>query len=75
MTKIERQRPDVFDDGRIARVAKGAGRTVKDVQELLAKYQGMRQVMRQIGSAPGLMSRLPGFKQIAQLLVSRDVSA
>ena len=33
----------------------------------LAQYQNMRQVMKQIGSAPGLLARLPGFKQIAQL--------
>ncbi len=67
MTKGERARPDVFNESRMARVARGSGRTVKDVQDLLAKYNGMRGLMRQIGSAPGLLSRLPGFRQIAQL--------
>ena len=67
MTRGERQKPEIFNESRMARVAKGSGRKDKDVQELLAKYNAMRGMMKQIGSAPGLLSRLPGFRQIAQL--------
>jgi signal recognition particle subunit SRP54 len=67
MTKKERARPDVLTPGRIQRVAKGSGRTEKEVRELLKNYNAMRGVMRQIGDAPGLLSRLPGIKQLAQL--------
>jgi signal recognition particle subunit SRP54 len=49
------------------RVAKGSGRTEKEVRDLLKQYNSMRGVMRQIGSAPGLLSRLPGVKQLMQL--------
>jgi signal recognition particle subunit SRP54 len=67
MTQAERRRPDSITDGRIKRIAKGAGRTDKDVRDLLKQYNGMRGVMKQIGSAPGLLARLPGVKQLMQL--------
>jgi signal recognition particle subunit SRP54 len=67
MTQSERQRPDSITEGRIRRIAKGSGRTEKDVRDLLKQYSGMRGVMRQIGDAPGLLARLPGVKQLMQL--------
>jgi signal recognition particle subunit SRP54 len=67
MTKNERIRPDSIGDGRIQRIARGSGRDEKDVRDLLKQYNSMRAVMRQIGSAPGLLSRLPGIKQMMQL--------
>ena len=67
MTPAERKRPDLLDESRMNRVARGSGRKDKDVKELLAKYNAMRGMMKQIGSAEGLMSRLPGFRQLAQL--------
>ena len=67
MTRAERQRPDVITDGRLKRIAKGSGRTEKEVKDLLKQYNSMRAVMKQVGSAPGLLSRLPGVKQLMQL--------
>jgi signal recognition particle subunit SRP54 len=67
MTAAERQRPDVITDARIKRIARGSGRSEKEVRDLLKQYNGMRAVMKQVGSAPGLLSRLPGMKQLAQL--------
>jgi signal recognition particle subunit SRP54 len=67
MTKAERARPDVVTEGRIKRIAKGSGRTEKEVRDLLKQYNAMRAVMKQVGSAPGLLSRLPGVKQLMQL--------
>jgi signal recognition particle subunit SRP54 len=67
MTKSERQRPDSIHDLRIRRIAKGSGRTEKDVRDLLKQYNAMRGVMKQVGSAPGLLSRLPGMKQLSAL--------
>ena len=75
MTVQERENPDLITKaspknkahGRVERIAKGSGRTVQEVNGLLTQYNGMRQVMKQIGSAPGLLARLPGFKQMAQL--------
>ncbi len=67
MTPSERQRPDSITDGRMKRIAKGSGRTEKDVRDLLKQYGAMRGVMKQIGDAPGLLARLPGVKQLMQL--------
>ena len=67
----ERQRPDSLNESRIRRVARGSGRKEKDVKDLLKQYHGMRGVMRAVGSAPGLLSRLPGMKQLANLRKSK----
>jgi signal recognition particle subunit SRP54 len=67
MTKVERIRPDVISEPRVKRIAKGSGRSEKDVKDLLKQYNTMRGVMKQIGDAPGLLSRLPGIKQLFQL--------
>jgi signal recognition particle subunit SRP54 len=67
MTRAERRRPDTIEIGRAKRIAKGSGRHVNEVGGLLQRFSMMRKVMKQIGDAPGLLSRLPGFRQIAQL--------
>ena len=67
MTMKERQRPDVLNESRIQRVARGSGRTDKEVRDLLKQFNTMREVMKQVGDAPGLLSRLPGIKQLFQL--------
>jgi signal recognition particle subunit SRP54 len=67
MTRAERLRPDVIQDARVKRIARGSGRTEKEVRDLIKQYQTMREVMKQVGDAPGLLSRLPGIKQLFQL--------
>ncbi len=67
MTRTERQRPDLINDARTRRIAKGSGRSEKEVKDLLKQYNTMRGVMKTIGDAPGLLSRLPGIKQLFQL--------
>jgi signal recognition particle subunit SRP54 len=67
MTKSERLRPDVINEPRLKRIARGSGRSDKEVRDLLKQYNTMRGVMKQIGDAPGLLSRLPGIKQLFQL--------
>ena len=67
MTEKERQDVALFDKqpGRIERVAKGSGREVKDVKELVTRFKGMRDMMGNIGSQAGLLSKIPGMKQMA----------
>jgi signal recognition particle subunit SRP54 len=67
MTEKERARPELLDDGRMERVAKGSGRKKSDVKDLLQKFIMMRQVMGSIGANPGLLGRIPGFRQLGQL--------
>lgn len=67
MTKDERRDPDLFKKSRsrVARVAKGSGRTEKDVADLLNRFGFMRQMMGDIGQQAGLLSKMPGMKQMA----------
>ncbi len=67
MTKRERLDPDVFtkEKGRIARVAKGCGRTDRDVVDLLQRFSFMKKMMGDIGQQAGMLSRIPGMKQMA----------
>lgn len=67
MTQAERLRPELIDDGRAKRIAKGSGKKPQDVQELLQKFKMMQQMMGSIGQNPGLLGRIPGFKQLGQL--------
>ncbi len=67
MTKIERNRPDVFDreTTRIDRVARGSGRKPEEVKELLQKFTWMRDLMGNIGQQAGMLGKIPGMKQLA----------
>ncbi|WP_163777261.1 signal recognition particle protein [Myxococcus vastator] len=67
MTAKERLRPDTINTSRVNRIAKGSGRKVEEVKELLQKFGMMQQVMGTIGQNPGLLGRIPGFKQLGQL--------
>src|SRR3954469_9340934 len=67
MTEAERLQPSLINEGRAKRIAKGSGRTQKDVSDLIQKYSMMQQVMGSIGQNPGLLGRIPGFKQLGQL--------
>lgn len=67
MTKRERVEPELFakEKGRIQRVAKGSGRTEKEIVDLLQRFSFMKQMMGDIGQQAGLLQRLPGMKQMA----------
>ncbi len=57
MTKKERQDPDLINGSRRARIAKGAGRPVQEVNTLLKQFEQMRKMMKSAGKPGGL--RLP----------------
>jgi len=67
MTPDERDRPEIIDESRIKRIAAGSGRKFHEVKDLLQRFDAMREVMKQIGKQPSLMSRIPGFKQALDL--------
>ncbi|MGM0596215.1 MAG: signal recognition particle protein [Myxococcota bacterium] len=56
-----------FYSDRTKRIAKGSGTKTKDVEELIARFITMRQVMAQLGQNQGLLSKIPGFKQLNQM--------
>ena len=73
MTEQERVRPEIITGTRITRIAKGSGRKPEEVKELLNKHRMMQQVMGSIGQNPGLLGRIPGFKQLGQLSKMKDM--
>jgi signal recognition particle subunit SRP54 len=66
MTKAERSNSALFEQpGRIERVAKGSATTPAQVKDLVEKYNFMKGFMGNIGKQVGMLSRLPGAKQLA----------
>ncbi len=63
MTPYERQHPKVINGSRRARIARGAGRSVSEVNDLLHRLteaqKMMKQMRRGMGGIPG-MGNLPG---------------
>jgi len=68
MTRQERARAELFQQqpNRVVRVAKGSGTTERQVAEILQRFEFMKQMMGSIGSQAGLLSKVPGMKQLAQ---------
>ena len=46
MTPAERADPDLLNGSRRLRIAKGAGRSVQDVNRLLEQFQQMRKLLK-----------------------------
>lgn len=65
--------PITFDERRVARVARGCGRQPEDVRQLLIRFVTMRQIMGALGKNQGLLSRIPGFKQLAQMKAMKEL--
>lgn len=59
MTPQERTHPDIINESRKQRIARGSGRSIKDVNEILKRYRIMRDMMKNIGKS-GLLSRFAG---------------
>jgi signal recognition particle subunit SRP54 len=69
MTKRERVETELFakQPTRVTRVAKGSGRKEEDVKELIERFGFMREMMGNLGQQTGLLSKLPGMKQLGNL--------
>jgi signal recognition particle subunit SRP54 len=62
MTPAERDDPKIIDGSRRARISKGSGTTVQDVNQLVTRFFDARKMMQQMakgGGVPG-MGGLPG---------------
>jgi signal recognition particle subunit SRP54 len=58
MTPAERKNPSIIDGSRRTRIAKGCGRSVNDVNQLLKQFDQMRKMMKTLGK--GGMPQMPG---------------
>jgi signal recognition particle subunit SRP54 len=63
MTKEERRRPEILNGSRRKRIATGAGVSVQQVNEVVTKFEQMRQMMR--GLATGQFPGMPGMPGMA----------
>jgi signal recognition particle subunit SRP54 len=61
MTPEERRKPDILNGSRRARIAKGSGRPVSEVNRLLKQFKEMQKLMKQMkGMMGGGMSAMGG---------------
>ena len=63
MTPYERQHPEILNGSRKARIAKGSGKTVQDVNRLLKQFDQTRKMMKLVsgGGLKQMMGRMPKF--------------
>ena len=53
MTPQERKKPEILNGSRRARIAKGCGRPVSEVNKLLEQFREMQKMMKKMGGGPG----------------------
>ena len=62
MTPEERRKPDVMNGSRRARIAKGSGRPISEVNRLLEQFREMQKMMKKVaggGQGGGGKMRMP----------------
>lgn len=70
MTRQERLMPDLLDDGRMKRIARGSGRTLKEVKDLHERFKLTRAMMKDVGSMTGMLGGLKNPRQLQQRLAA-----
>jgi signal recognition particle subunit SRP54 len=58
MTPFERNNPDVIDQSRRKRLAKGAGKDIAEVNAFLKQFEQMKQMMKMMNKMPAGMGRM-----------------
>jgi signal recognition particle subunit SRP54 len=67
MTIEERKKPDIINQSRIRRIARGSGREEADVKDLLSKFKDMRGLMAALGGGK-LKGRWKKLKSLKRML-------
>ncbi|MBP7844631.1 MAG: signal recognition particle protein [Proteobacteria bacterium] len=60
MTQQERRSPDVLNGSRRARIAKGSGTQVNDVNQFIKRFLDARKMMKKLGRFGGLLGGMGG---------------
>ena len=66
MTLIERRNPDTLTPSRKARIAKGAGKNINEINAFIKQFDQMKQMMKMMnGQMPGagMGGRMPGLRR------------
>lgn len=59
MTKEERLKPDIIGGSRRARIARGSGTTLQDVNQLLKQFKFMKKMLKQMSSGGPMKMGMP----------------
>jgi signal recognition particle subunit SRP54 len=59
MTPEERKRPETLNGSRRARISRGSGRPVQEINRLLTQFKDMQKLMKQMKGMQGMMPRMP----------------
>jgi signal recognition particle subunit SRP54 len=54
MTPEERRKPEILNGSRRARIAKGSGRSVQEVNRLMKQFKDMQKMMKQMKGMQGM---------------------
>lgn len=61
MTPYERANPDIINQSRKMRIAKGSGKDISEVNAFMKQFDQMRQMMKMMNKMP--MGRMPGMRR------------
>jgi signal recognition particle subunit SRP54 len=64
MTPQERKRPEMLNGTRRARISRGSGRPVQEINRLLAQFKDMQKLMKQMKGFGGMMPRGGGMPKL-----------
>ena len=63
MTEYERANPDVIDQNRRKRIAKGAGKDISDVNAFMKQFEQMKGMMKNMNKMPLPGKMMPGMRK------------
>jgi signal recognition particle subunit SRP54 len=63
MTPFERANPDIINQGRRQRLAKGSGKNMEDINALMKQFEQMKQMMKMMNKMPVSGMRMPGMRR------------
>jgi signal recognition particle subunit SRP54 len=66
MTRQERRQPEILNASRRARIARGSGATVAEVNDLLKQFNAMKKMMKEMGKLQKTMLRKGGLPRMAR---------
>jgi signal recognition particle subunit SRP54 len=64
MTPEERKRPELLNGSRRARIARGSGRPVQEINRLIAQFKDMQKLMKQMKGLQGMMPKMGGMPKL-----------
>ena len=63
MTPFERANPDVINQSRRQRLAKGSGKSMEDINALMKQFDQMKQMMKMMNKMPMAGMKMPGMRR------------